>query len=137
MKLLANENFPGEAVRALRARGHDVLWVRREMPGAPDADVVGRARSEGRLLVTFDKDFGELAFHLRAHRTRGHYPLPHRASRSHVCRVDRGHGHRVARGLGRAVRGCGTRPRATGLSAGPTSLMCTAGRPCPAGARYP
>lgn len=62
MRLLANENFPGEAVTALRARGHDVAWVRTDAPGAPDAEIVGRARSESRLIVTFDKDFGELAF---------------------------------------------------------------------------
>jgi len=27
MKFLANENFPGDAVEALRGSGHDVLWV--------------------------------------------------------------------------------------------------------------
>jgi hypothetical protein len=33
LKLLANENFPGDAVDALRARGHDVTWIRTEAPG--------------------------------------------------------------------------------------------------------
>jgi hypothetical protein len=27
MRILANENFPREAVEALRTRGHDVLWA--------------------------------------------------------------------------------------------------------------
>jgi len=62
MRLLANENFPGEAVTALRVRGHDVAWVRTDSPGASDAEIVGRARAEFRLIVTFDKDSGELAF---------------------------------------------------------------------------
>jgi len=62
MQILANENFPGEAVEALRARGHDVFWARTDSPGSPDTEVVNRAASEHRILVTFDKDFGELAF---------------------------------------------------------------------------
>jgi predicted nuclease of predicted toxin-antitoxin system len=62
LSVLANENFPGEAVKALRARGHDVAWVRTDAPGSTDQDVLARAVSEGRILVTFDKDFGELAF---------------------------------------------------------------------------
>ncbi len=62
MRILANENFPGEAVEALRARGHDVTWVRTDFPGASDFVVSDRAAAEGRLLITFDKDFGEIAF---------------------------------------------------------------------------
>jgi predicted nuclease of predicted toxin-antitoxin system len=63
MRLLANENFPAEAVHALRARDHDVLWVRTDAPGISDEQVLARATIENRVLVTFDKDFGELAFH--------------------------------------------------------------------------
>lgn len=62
MRLLANENVPAAAVEALKAAGHDVLWVRMEMPGSCDRDVLARAEREARVLVTFDKDFGELAF---------------------------------------------------------------------------
>lgn len=65
MRFLANENFPGEAVDALRARGHDVAWVRADSPGSPDQDVLRRAAREERILITFDKDFGELAFRIR------------------------------------------------------------------------
>src|SRR5215468_3517141 len=65
MRLLANENFPGAAVDALRARGHDVLWVRTEAPGITDQQVLARASAESRVLITFDKDFGELAFRTR------------------------------------------------------------------------
>jgi predicted nuclease of predicted toxin-antitoxin system len=57
-RLLANENFPGAAVEALRSRGHDVAWVRTDAPGSSDREVLHRAVSEARILITFDKDFG-------------------------------------------------------------------------------
>jgi predicted nuclease of predicted toxin-antitoxin system len=62
MKLLANENCPRLVVDALSAAGHDVLWIRTAAPGLSDPDVLARAVAEARVLVTFDKDFGELAF---------------------------------------------------------------------------
>lgn len=65
MRFLANENFPGEAVAALRDMGHDVAWVRVEAPGSSDEDVLDRARRDLRVLLTFDKDFGELAHRAR------------------------------------------------------------------------
>lgn len=63
MTFLANENFPLDAVEALRRAGHDVAWVRTDAPGSTDPQVLARAAAEGRLLLTFDKDFGNLAFH--------------------------------------------------------------------------
>jgi len=65
VRILADENFPGTAVAALRQRGHDVLWVRTDHPGASDHTVLRRAQDEKRLVLTFDKDFGELAFRFR------------------------------------------------------------------------
>ena len=62
MRLLANENFPKEAVEALQQHGHDVVWVRTHCPGISDREVLSLAQSENRILLTFDKDFGELAF---------------------------------------------------------------------------
>ncbi len=62
LKLLANENFPAETVGALRELGYDVAWVRTDDPGSNDSEVLARAVAEDRVLVTFDKDFGELAF---------------------------------------------------------------------------
>ena len=61
MRLLANENIPGVAVAALAAGGHDVIWVRTAAPGMADTDVLAWAAREERTLLTFDKDFGELA----------------------------------------------------------------------------
>jgi len=62
MRILANENFPRAAVFALREAGHDVVWVRTDATGSTDREVITRAETEGRLLLTFDKYFGELAF---------------------------------------------------------------------------
>lgn len=63
MKFLANENVAGDAVAALRENGHDVAWIRTDAPGSKDEAVLARAMAEQRILITFDKDFGELAFH--------------------------------------------------------------------------
>lgn len=71
MRLLANENVPLALVEELRRREHDVLWVRTAAPGRRDADVLGLAASERRVLLTFDKGFGELAFKARLTRSSG------------------------------------------------------------------
>jgi len=64
MQFLANENFPLDVVEAVRKVGHDVAWIRTDSPGSKDADILKRAVSEQRILLTFDKDFGERAFQL-------------------------------------------------------------------------
>lgn len=62
MRWLANENIPGVAVGALRSAGFDVAWMRDLAPGADDEEVLAIARDQQRLVLTFDKDFGFLAF---------------------------------------------------------------------------
>jgi predicted nuclease of predicted toxin-antitoxin system len=59
---LANENFPLLAIEGLRDAGHDVLWARTDLPGVADDVILERAQDDERLVLTFDKDFGELAF---------------------------------------------------------------------------
>jgi predicted nuclease of predicted toxin-antitoxin system len=61
MRFLANENFPGAAVAALRADGNDVVWIGAAAPGSTDQEVLAWAARDERILLTFDKDFGELA----------------------------------------------------------------------------
>src|SRR5215469_9014259 len=61
-KFLANENMPGAAVEAARRAGVDITWVRDISPGISDDAVLALSQTEGRVLVTFDKDFGEMAF---------------------------------------------------------------------------
>ena len=62
MRLCANENLPEDCIARLRQDGHDVLWIREAAPRISDGDVLARAHDENRLLITFDKDFGELVF---------------------------------------------------------------------------
>ena len=61
-RFLADENFPGIAVAQLRSNGHDVAWMRTDAPGTLDVDILSRAMDEARIVLTFDKDLGELAF---------------------------------------------------------------------------
>lgn len=65
MRILANENIPQEAVEALRQKGHDVAWIRTLNPGISDRHILELAQAEDRILVTFDKDFGELAYRFK------------------------------------------------------------------------
>ncbi|MEQ8765064.1 MAG: DUF5615 family PIN-like protein [Planctomycetota bacterium] len=62
MHFALNENMPGTVVRSLREAGHDVLSVKEAMRGADDSTVLAQAQAETRIVVTQDKDFGELAF---------------------------------------------------------------------------
>lgn len=60
MRFLADENFPLPSVLRLRDAGYDVATT---VPGTPDSSVLERAQAEGRLVITFDRDFGELIFY--------------------------------------------------------------------------
>ena len=62
MKLLINENIPLASVSVLREAGHDVASITEDSPDILDAQVMQRAHAEGRIVVTFDRDYGELVF---------------------------------------------------------------------------
>lgn len=62
MHFLANENVPLDAITALREKAHDVIWIRTDAPGSSDEDILARGVAGKRIVITFDKDFGELAF---------------------------------------------------------------------------
>jgi predicted nuclease of predicted toxin-antitoxin system len=60
MKLLLDACvWPGAAAE-LVALGHDVVWAG-DWPSLGDEEILAIALKEGRVLVTIDKDFGELA----------------------------------------------------------------------------
>jgi predicted nuclease of predicted toxin-antitoxin system len=59
---LADENVPGDAVESARKAGYDLTWIKELSPSAGDDAVLAMSLAEGRVLVTFDKDFGEMAF---------------------------------------------------------------------------
>ncbi|MCA9093780.1 MAG: DUF5615 family PIN-like protein [Planctomycetaceae bacterium] len=70
-RFLANENLPRDVIVAARSRGYDIEWITEIAPGASDEEVLRLGMSAQRVLVTFDKDFGELAFHHGAKATCG------------------------------------------------------------------
>ena len=66
MLWLADECVAASLVEALRNSGHDVVYIAETAAGFSDADVIAFAAREARLLLTEDKDFGDLVLR-RAH----------------------------------------------------------------------
>lgn len=62
MRFLADESCDFAVVRALRFAGHDVIAVAEVSPRAADAAVIALTVREGRILLTEDKDFGQLVY---------------------------------------------------------------------------
>ena len=65
MNLLADESVDGHIVERLRREGHRVQYVAEMEPGISDDAVLELANRDGSLLLTADKDFGELVFRQR------------------------------------------------------------------------
>jgi len=66
MDFLANENFPLFSIKLLRDAGHNVASVIEETPGAKNLAVLKRACRENRIVLTFDRDYGELIYRHRS-----------------------------------------------------------------------
>lgn len=62
MRFLANENITRTVLQDLRQRGHDVLSVKESMRSERDEVILARAQAEQRIVLTHDKEFGEMAF---------------------------------------------------------------------------
>ena len=62
MRILADESVEGEVVARLRSEDHDVAYVPETSAGVRDDEVLALANAEDRVLLTEDKDFGDLAF---------------------------------------------------------------------------
>ena len=62
MNLLADENVDRQIVEQLRLDGHDVLYIAEFEPSISDNIVFDRANERSALLLTEDKDFGEIVF---------------------------------------------------------------------------
>ncbi len=65
MKFLANENFPLTSVRLLRNAGQVVFSVSEDMAGVKDSIVLSRAANEKMIVLTFDRDYGDLIYKVR------------------------------------------------------------------------
>jgi len=62
LKILADEGVDGPVVERLRREGHEVIYVAELDPGIDDDTILELAHRDEALLVTADKDFGELIF---------------------------------------------------------------------------
>lgn len=60
MRWLADECVSARLVKHLREAGHDVSYMAESKAGTSDIAVLEHAQRDGRLLLTDDKDFGEL-----------------------------------------------------------------------------
>ena len=63
MNFVADEDIDRQVVERLRQDGHEILYVAEMEPSVSDEDVLKRANEKGALLITSDKDFGEMVFH--------------------------------------------------------------------------
>ncbi|RKY03373.1 hypothetical protein DRP77_06230 [Candidatus Poribacteria bacterium] len=66
MRFLADENFPLKSVFQLRKAGYDVKAIAEGFSGAKDKEVLSIAAEEKRILLTFDRDYGELIYRLES-----------------------------------------------------------------------
>jgi predicted nuclease of predicted toxin-antitoxin system len=70
LNFLADESCDFRVVRALRENGHDVLAVCEFAKRIQDSDVIDLSKREDRILITEDKDFGQLVY-AHGHGSRG------------------------------------------------------------------
>lgn len=69
MRFLADENVDGPIVERLRKEGHEVIYIVEAKRGLADHEVIRKANDSSAVLLTSDKDFGELVFRqARTHR---------------------------------------------------------------------
>lgn len=59
---LANENFPRPSTIVLRENGYIVKSIQEDYTGIDDAGVIKIAQEQNLIILTFDKDYGELIF---------------------------------------------------------------------------
>jgi predicted nuclease of predicted toxin-antitoxin system len=62
VEFVADESCAGPVIRALRAAGHDVIAIAESAAGTADEAVIEQALEHGRVLLTEDRDFGELVY---------------------------------------------------------------------------
>jgi predicted nuclease of predicted toxin-antitoxin system len=62
MPFIADENIPKETVDLLKKQGVNIVSVTKFASGLSDIEVLDLANKNGRIVITFDKDFGQLIF---------------------------------------------------------------------------
>jgi predicted nuclease of predicted toxin-antitoxin system len=69
MNFLANENFPKPSIILLRTHQHFVVSISEDFPSISDEEVIKIAVEQNLIILTFDKDYGELIFRYK-------HPIP-------------------------------------------------------------
>lgn len=100
MTFVADEGIDAQIIAAMQRAGLEVLYVAELSPGITDPEVLELARADSSVLVTADKDFGELVFR-QGIATHGVVliPLagvPAETKAATVCAVVQKHGHELA-----------------------------------------
>jgi predicted nuclease of predicted toxin-antitoxin system len=85
LRLLADENMHPAVVTRLRHAGYQTEWIAETSYGATDASILQRPDIGSLILITFDRDFGDLIFNQK-------YPPPlsilyTRLSRAHPDQI--------------------------------------------------
>jgi predicted nuclease of predicted toxin-antitoxin system len=62
MRFLSNENFPLPSSRILQNDGHELYLIAQDCPGISDLEVISLAVKLDAVILTFDKDYGEIIF---------------------------------------------------------------------------
>jgi len=62
MKFLANENIPLASNQYLEKKGYDIIHVGVVNSSITDEEVMKLAIMENRVIITFDRDYGNLVF---------------------------------------------------------------------------
>src|SRR5207248_258040 len=62
MDFLANENFPRPSTIILRGNGFNVASIQENSPGITDEEVIKIALDRNLIILTFDRDYGEIIF---------------------------------------------------------------------------
>ena len=62
MKFIADESLEYSIVLYLRKQGFDVISVAKDFPSIKDKEILEKANQDSRIIITSDKDFGDLVF---------------------------------------------------------------------------
>ena len=62
MKFLIDNNLGRKFTSLIKQAGYDAVFAKDLMPLSSDDEILSEAENEGRIVITNDKDFGELIF---------------------------------------------------------------------------
>jgi|SRR3989338_2954944 len=65
LKFIVDESSGSKVAEALGQKGYDTIYCGKFFPGCQDEYILKKAENDGRIIITNDKDFGELMFRLK------------------------------------------------------------------------